>query len=78
MGWITKKTMDGMPYYYNDETKEVTWDNPNDAEEQDTSEWTWVPHPKDYWQPAKIESREADGSVVTTTLAQADHRSKGR
>lgn len=72
MGWITKKTMDGMPYYYNDETKEVTWDNPNDAEEQDTSEWTWVPHPTDFWQPAKIESRAADGSVVCKTLEDTE------
>jgi len=67
MTWMTKKTMDGLAYYYNTETKEVTWDNPEEHHELDNSEWTWVPHPTDFWQPAKIEAREADGSTVCVT-----------
>ena len=27
--WIERKTIDGMPYYFNEKTEELTWDNPD-------------------------------------------------
>ena len=53
--------------YYNDETKEVSWNDPNDKAEDDSTEWTWVPHPVDFWQPARIESRNDDGTTLCVT-----------
>ncbi|KAH9252192.1 hypothetical protein BASA81_009784 [Batrachochytrium salamandrivorans] len=67
-GWETKKTIDGIDYYYKPETGEVTWEDPADMADADHYEYTWVPHPTDMWQPAKVLSKEKDGSTVCETL----------
>ena len=68
--WTEKRTADGMAYYYNASTEEVTWDKPNalkSAEElqQDTGDWVWVSDPKVTWAPARVLKRTADGAEVT-------------
>ncbi|KAH9259339.1 hypothetical protein BASA81_002382 [Batrachochytrium salamandrivorans] len=71
MPWVEKKTMDGLVYWYDPSTKAATWEKPfelRSAEERaDDGDWTWVPHAKDFWQPARIVNRNADGSVDTQT-----------
>lgn len=59
MGWEEKLTLEGLTYYYNTSTKEVTWDKPDEllsAQEREENQgtWTWVPHAKDVWQPVGI------------------------
>mmetsp|Transcript_10152 Transcript_10152/g.13310 ORF Transcript_10152/g.13310 Transcript_10152/m.13310 type:complete len:1211 (-) Transcript_10152:695-4327(-) len=71
-GWTEKSTIDGLPYYYNVDTEEITWDKPDALRtaqeiEEESGEWTWVPHPKQLWQPARILSRNSDGTVTTQT-----------
>ncbi|KAH9252191.1 hypothetical protein BASA81_009783 [Batrachochytrium salamandrivorans] len=69
-GWVDKTTIDNIPYFYKPETGEVTFTDPGDPEEQDASSegYTWVPHPTNMWQPAKILSKEKDGSTVCETF----------
>ena len=38
-----QKTMDGVVYFYNTETKDVSWDPPNLSDDGANEEWTWVP-----------------------------------
>ena len=55
--WQVLKTAAGLTYYYNRETKEVTWDCPpelaNTDDVQASGEWFWIPDPKDLYLPAK-------------------------
>ena len=72
MSWVAKKTMmDGAPYWLNEGTGEVAWKNPTGVDESGAAadEWTWVPHPTAFWQPAKIVARNADGTVECLTDA---------
>ena len=71
MTWIEKKTMDGLVYWYNPSTKAATWEKPFElrtAAEREPGDWTWVPHPTDFWQPARKVRENPDGSVDTQTL----------
>lgn len=68
MGWEEKLTLEGLTYYYNTGSKEVTWDKPDEllsAQEREENQgtWTWVPHAKDVWQPARKQDASSDGSV---------------
>lgn len=45
MGWKEKLTIDGLPYYYNNETDEITWDKPEilmSANEREEESGDWV------------------------------------
>lgn len=58
-GWQEKFTMDGQPYYFNNQTMEITWEKPfemlSKAEQEDgQGHWVWVPDPVNVWQAAKI------------------------
>ncbi|GBG34514.1 Myosin-1 [Hondaea fermentalgiana] len=58
-GWQEKQTIDGQPYYFNDDTMELSWEKPfellSKAEQEDgQGSWVWVPHPTNIWQAAKI------------------------
>lgn len=71
-GWQEKQTIDGLPYYYNSDTEEITWDKPDALRtpqeiEEESGDWTWVPHPKTLWQPARITSKNEDGSTTCQT-----------
>ena len=71
MGWEEKLTMAGLPYYYNAETEEITWEKPDALRTPEeiaalSGDWVWIPHPKDLWQPARILSR-TDTEVVCET-----------
>jgi myosin heavy subunit len=70
MPWETKKTMDGLDFYYNTDTREISLDKPpamRTVSEANPGNWTWAPHPKDYWVPAKIVSENDDGTVELKT-----------
>ena len=71
-GWLEKSTIDGLPYYYNENTEEITWDKPDALRtpqeiEEESGDWTWVPHPTQLWQPARIISKNEDGSTTCQT-----------
>lgn len=68
MGWQEKTTLEGLVYYYNTSSKEVTWEKPDELlspqeREENQGTWTWVPHPQDVWQPARKQDANSDGSV---------------
>jgi len=49
--WIEKVTLDGAPWYHNEGTGEVSWDQPaalwgNDPNMHDDGKWVWVPDEK--------------------------------
>jgi len=69
--WTPQTTlMDGAAYWLDEETGQVSWDDPAAAVDgSDASEWTWVPHPADFWQPAKRVGTRDDGSVECATEA---------
>jgi hypothetical protein len=57
--WEERWTVDELPYYYNKLTESVTWEKPDalktDEElEHEAGEWTWVPHPTNVWQGARV------------------------
>lgn len=71
MSWQEKQTIDGLPYYYNSSTEEITWDKPEalmsrDEKAEDEGQWVWIPHPKRLWQPARILSEDGSGKVCQT------------
>jgi len=69
-GWVLKRTLDDIPYFFHKESGIISETNPADEYDDDEGgEWTWAPHPKDLWQPAKIQSREKDGSVIVINQA---------
>ena len=46
MGWVQYQSEDGIPYFYNEETGESTWDTPDElktADEDDGGDWRWIP-----------------------------------
>jgi len=60
-------TLDMLPYFYNEKTGEVTWQDPRTKDLDEKDEWTWVPHPTEMWVPARIEERKKDGSTLCVT-----------
>mmetsp|Transcript_7296 Transcript_7296/g.8849 ORF Transcript_7296/g.8849 Transcript_7296/m.8849 type:complete len:1339 (-) Transcript_7296:217-4233(-) len=69
MVWVEKKTMDGMAFYMETDTDDVSWLKPealmtDEEKEESQGEWTWVPHATDMWQPARIEKR-GEGKAPT-------------
>jgi len=70
--WVERVTFDGRPYFYNTSVfsqERISWDKPDELmtteeKEKTTGEWVWVPHPSDYWQPAKVVKRSKDGSTI--------------
>eukprot|EP00924_Labyrinthula_sp_SR-Ha-C_P009321 maker-scaffold_2-snap-gene-20.33-mRNA-1 protein AED:0.00 eAED:0.00 QI:73/1/1/1/1/1/2/54/1259 len=68
MVWQEKRTLDGMAFYVETETNDVSWHKPEalmSAEEKQDSEgeWVWVPHPVDMWQAGRVVKRDSDGST---------------
>mmetsp|Transcript_42341 Transcript_42341/g.67881 ORF Transcript_42341/g.67881 Transcript_42341/m.67881 type:complete len:1247 (-) Transcript_42341:4136-7876(-) len=71
-GWEEKYTIDGMAYYYNHDSEEVTWEKPfemlsKEEQEDGKTEWVWIPHPTKVWQPAKGLKQKSDGSYECKT-----------
>jgi len=74
--WEERWTVDELPYYYNKMTEGVTWEKPDalktDEElEHESGEWTWVPHPTNVWQGARVVKKESNGVVHCKTLMGA-------
>eukprot|EP00924_Labyrinthula_sp_SR-Ha-C_P000553 maker-scaffold_27-snap-gene-2.56-mRNA-1 protein AED:0.17 eAED:0.17 QI:0/0/0/1/1/1/2/0/1327 len=68
MVWQERRTLDGMAFYIETETEEVSWQKPEalmSAEEKQASEgeWVWVPHPVDMWQAGKVVKKDDDGTT---------------
>ena len=59
--WITKKTADGVPYYFNDGSEAVTWDMPDElrggSADYDDGSWIWFPDENEGYIPAKLLSK---------------------
>eukprot|EP01083_Nonionella_stella_P277197 942359_1 len=64
--WTELLTDDGLTYYYNTETKETSWEKPEElwtAEDRaKQGEWVWIPHKTEVFAPAKVLSRS--GKIV--------------
>lgn len=65
-------TLDGVPYYYNISTEELSWEKPDclkSAAERETErgDWCWVRDPVRGWAPGRLVSAEADGSHTCRT-----------
>jgi hypothetical protein len=56
--WQACVTADGLDYYYNTETKETTWDKPEElmtpGEIDSQGKWVWVPHGEEVYKPGKV------------------------
>ena len=65
-GWEQKKTLDGMVYYHNKDTNELSYDKPEKlrSNTEKETDWTWVPDPDLVWAPAKRTKTKDDGTVV--------------
>jgi len=64
-GWQVKRTLDGLEYFYNADTEEITWEKPDallTKKERDANKgtWTWIPDAKNLWQPAQVLERNGD------------------
>ena len=71
MGWKEKTTLDGLKYYYNESTKEIGWEKPDELKskkelEDMKGDWTWVPHPVHVWQPARRVGTNGNGTQCVT------------
>ena len=67
-GWEERLTMDGVPYYHNSITEEVTWDKPdalksNDELCNDSGRWRWIPDEEYAWVAGRELERFDDGSA---------------
>jgi len=72
--WRACLTDDGLDYFFNTETKETSWEKPDELltpeEMNSTGEWVWVPHPVEAFAPAlklgdygkKVEVELEDGT----------------
>lgn len=68
-GWMERKTADGVPYYHNVTSGELTWDKPDemkDASElhHDSGNWVWFPDETQGYIPALVVQNRPDGRVV--------------
>ena len=71
--WEERWTIDEMPYYFNKMTQAVTWDKPDALKtieelEREEGNWTWVPHPVNVWQAARIVRKTPNGDTIVKTL----------
>ncbi len=77
--WVEHSTADGVAYYHNISTNELTWDKP-DAMKQSSElaneqgEWVWIPDERDAYKPGKLISKKADGTIEVV-LENGDKRS---
>jgi len=72
--WVQRNVTDGRPYYFNTSRDAgidniVSIDKPvslmtGEERAQREGEYVWVPHPEEYWQPAKLLKRGSDGAAV--------------
>lgn len=67
-GWLERKTADGVSYYHNGTTGELTWDMPDEMKnegqiEYDSGNWVWFPDSTDGYVPAQVINRRNDGRV---------------
>ena len=72
-GWQEKTTLDGLTFFMNAETEQVSWTKPeelmtDEEKEENSGEWVWVPHKSNMWQPAKVVKRDDDGKVHVTLV----------
>mmetsp|Transcript_1433 Transcript_1433/g.1965 ORF Transcript_1433/g.1965 Transcript_1433/m.1965 type:complete len:1132 (-) Transcript_1433:28-3423(-) len=70
--WKEKKTLDGMFYYHNTASGEISWEKPDALKskveiEESKGDWTWVPHEYKLWQPARKVAVEGNGDVQCVT-----------
>ena len=78
-GWVQRRTLDGLVYYYEPDSGRVSWEKPEELKTdqeilEDQAEWVWVPHPKNVWQPAKVISKESNGAVIVNTMNNEVHK----
>lgn len=71
-GWTERYTMDGVPYYHNEQTEHVSWDKPDvlkskDELFSDSGRWRWVPDPDLAWIPGREVEKNPDGSSECET-----------
>ena len=68
--WQALFTDDGVEYFVNTETKETTWDKPEElmttAELNARGDWVWTTHEKNVYVPAKLISSMGKKSLVET------------
>ena len=55
-GWEERKTVDGVPYYYNNKTKCLSWEKPDvllteQERSQGSQRWVWVADAEEAWIP---------------------------
>ena len=73
-GWTEKITLDGLFYYYNEDTGLLSWEKPDVLKSEServkhSGDWCWVRDPKDAWVPGRIEKKLEDGTTECTTQA---------
>ena len=77
-GWEELKTLDGVAYYYNHDTKEISFDKPDRLRSETevartAGDWYWVPHPTKVWQPARrLEGPAGEDRSAPTVLETQD------
>lgn len=72
-GWMEKKTLEGMEYYYNKNSEDVSWEKPDALKtpeelEEAKGEWMWIPHPTLVWQAARRVKKKKDGTNKFKTV----------
>eukprot|EP00462_Mataza_sp_D1_P023215 CAMPEP_0175129960 /NCGR_PEP_ID=MMETSP0087-20121206/5753_1 /TAXON_ID=136419 /ORGANISM="Unknown Unknown, Strain D1" /LENGTH=1504 /DNA_ID=CAMNT_0016412149 /DNA_START=25 /DNA_END=4539 /DNA_ORIENTATION=- len=67
--WQHCVTNDGLDYYYNTETKETTWEKPEELMSPDEidskGEWMWVPDPVHCFVPGKVIAKNATQATLS-------------
>lgn len=73
--WEIRQTINGRKYYWNKKENQHSWPKPEELmtehEKQEMNkDWVWVPHPKNYWQPACIVAKKPNGGTQVRTMNQ--------
>ena len=68
-----RRTLDGVPYYHNTVTEELSWDKPdilktNAERKTETGDFCWVRDQVEGWIPARLVKHLPDGAKDVQTL----------
>jgi len=70
-GWKEYFTSEGVPYYYNEQTQETSWDKPDCLltadEKEGMGSWIWAPHEEHGYVAGQITQTFYDGSKEVET-----------
>ncbi len=81
-GWNELFTPEGVPYYFNKNTRETTWDKPDCMKSSDEfdrdGDWVWMPHDDWGFLPARRLTGYNDGKIHLETEDGQHHAIPGK